>query len=232
MKKAAVIVFPGSNCDVDCQRSFETVTGIKPELIWHKETSLENYDFVILPGGFSFGDYLRTGSIARFSPVMAEISRLAKRGSRIIGICNGFQILTEAGLLPGALLRNRDLHFICKDIFLKVENNESIFTKIYEKGQVIQLPIAHADGNYRIDEEGYKRLVDRNGIVLRYCEPNGDVIEEKSPNGALGNIAGIVNEEGNVFGLMPHPERFAEEILGGIDGRGIFQSMFGEGSGK
>ena len=232
MMKAAVIVFPGSNCDIDVQRAFHTVTGIKPELVWHKETSLENFDFVILPGGFSFGDYLRTGSIARYSPVMSEVIRLAKRGSQIIGICNGFQILTEAGLLPGALLRNRDLHFICKDVFLKVENNNTVFSSEYKKDQVIQLPIAHADGNYRIDDEGYQKLVQRNGIVLRYCDEDGQVVEENSPNGARGNIAGIINEEGNVFGLMPHPERFAEEILGGICGRGIFESMLNGRSGK
>jgi len=230
--KAAVVVFPGSNCDIDCQRAFHEVTGIKPDLIWHKETSLDNYDFVILPGGFSFGDYLRTGSIARFSPVMAEVERLAKRGSQIIGICNGFQILTEAGLLPGALLRNKGLHFICKDIYLKVESNQTVFTSEYSKGQVIKLPIAHADGNYQISDEDYQRLVDREGILLRYSDANGNIIEEASPNGAKGNIAGIINEAGNVFGLMPHPERFAENILGGIDGRGIFQSMFNGRSGK
>jgi len=230
--KAAVVVFPGSNCDIDCQRAFHEVTGIKPDLIWHKETSLVNYDFVILPGGFSFGDYLRTGSIARFSPVMAEVERLAKRGSQIIGICNGFQILTEAGLLPGALLRNKGLHFICKDIYLKVESNQTVFTSEYSKGQVIKLPIAHADGNYQISDEDYQRLVDREGILLRYSDANGNIIEEASPNGAKGNIAGIINEAGNVFGLMPHPERLAENILGGIDGRGIFQSMFNGRSGK
>jgi len=230
--KAAVVVFPGSNCDIDCQRAFHEVTGIKPDLIWHKETSLDNYDFVILPGGFSFGDYLRTGSIARFSPVMAEVERLAKRGSQIIGICNGFQILTEAGLLPGALLRNKGLHFICKDIYLKVESNQTVFTSEYSKGQVIKLPIAHADGNYQISDEDYQRLVDREGILLRYSDANGNIIEEASPNGAKGNIAGIINEAGNVFGLMPHPERLAENILGGIDGRGIFQSMFNGRSGK
>ena len=230
--KAAVVVFPGSNCDIDCQRAFHEVTGIKPDLIWHKETSLDNYDFVILPGGFSFGDYLRTGSIARFSPVMAEVERLAKRGSQIIGICNGFQILTEAGLLPGALLRNKGLHFICKDIYLKVESNQTVFTSEYSKGQVIKLPIAHADGNYQISDEDYQRLVDREGILLRYSDANGNIIEGASPNGAKGNIAGIINEAGNVFGLMPHPERLAENILGGIDGRGIFQSMFNGRSGK
>jgi phosphoribosylformylglycinamidine synthase I len=230
--KAAVVVFPGSNCDIDCQRAFHEVTGIKPDLIWHKETSLDNYDFVILPGGFSFGDYLRTGSIARFSPVMAEVERLAKRGSQIIGICNGFQILTEAGLLPGALLRNKGLHFICKDIYLKVESNQTVFTSEYSKGQVIKLPIAHADGNYQISDDDYQRLIDREGILLRYSDANGNIIEEASPNGAKENIAGIINEAGNVFGLMPHPERLAEDILGGIDGRGIFQSMFNGRSGK
>lgn len=230
--KAAVIVFPGSNCDIDVQRAFNTVTGIKPTLVWHKETSLENYDFIILPGGFSFGDYLRTGSIARFSPVMSEVSRLAKKGSQVIGICNGFQILAEAGLLPGALLRNKGLHFMCKDVLLKVENNQTTFSSAYKKDQIIQLPIAHADGNYQIDDEGYKKLIDRNGVVLRYCEVDGTINENTAPNGAKGSIAGIVNEEGNVFGLMPHPERFSEQIIGGTDGRGIFESMFNGRSGK
>lgn len=229
--RAAVIVFPGSNCDLDCQRAFHTVTGIKPDLIWHKETSIDNYDFIFLPGGFSFGDYLRTGAIARFSPVMSEVVRLANQGSQIIGICNGFQILTEVGLLPGVLLRNQGLNFICKDVNLKVENNRTIFSKKYQENEVISLPIAHAEGNYFIDDEGYKKLVDRNGIVLRYCDSNGEINVATSPNGAIGNIAGIINEAGNVIGMMPHPERFSEALLGGTDGMKIFQSMVQERGG-
>lgn len=227
--KAAVIVFPGSNCDRDCQLAFEEVTGIKPDMIWHKETTLANYDVVILPGGFSFGDYLRTGAIAQFSPVMHEIRRLAKWGTKIIGICNGFQILTEAGLLPGALLRNRDLHFICRDTWLRVERNDTAFTSSYPDNTCIQLPIAHADGNFTIDSEGFRRLNDRGGIILRYCDMHGDTSPSHSPNGSCDNIAGIINETGNVFGLMPHPERAVSTLLGGKDGKGIFLSVINGG---
>ena len=223
--KAAVIVFPGSNCDKDCQRAFHAVTGILPDLVWHKETSLEGYDTVFLPGGFSYGDYLRTGAIARFSAIMPEVVKLAERGGLVVGICNGFQVLTEAGLLPGALLRNRDLHFICKDTYLKVENNQTTFTSEYAKDQIIRLPIAHGEGNYFIDDEGYKRLEAQGQVVLRYCDEKGSVSKEACPNGSLGNIAGIVNEKGNVFGLMPHPERLSEQILGGADGAKVFESM-------
>lgn len=225
--KAAIVVFPGSNCDHDCFRALKAVTGIEAHFIWHRESSIDNYDLVILPGGFSFGDYLRTGAIARFSSVMNEIVRLAKRGSRILGICNGFQILTEAGLLPGALLRNRDLLFLCRDIYMKVENAATDFTCAYEKGQVLRLPIAHGDGNYAIDDAGYRELENEGRIVFRYCSPDGEVTPPHAPNGARGNIAGIVNEKGNVLGLMPHPERLSEAVLGGEDGRGVFESILG-----
>jgi phosphoribosylformylglycinamidine synthase len=227
--KAAVIVFPGSNCDRDAQRAIATVgiapNGVTPKFVWHKESSIEDFDLIVLPGGFSFGDYLRTGAIARYSPVMNEVVRQAKRGARILGICNGFQILTEVGLLPGALLRNKGLLFLSKDVWLRVENNATDFTAVYAKGQVIRLPIAHGDGNYYIDDEGYKRLEGEARIVFRYCTPEGETPPGIAPNGAKGEIAGIVNETGNVLGMMPHPERLSEAILGGTDGRGMFESL-------
>lgn len=222
---AAVIVFPGSNCDQDCVRSWKAVTGGTAELVWHKESSIKNYDCVILPGGFSFGDYLRSGAIARYSPVMNEVLRLAARGSRVIGICNGFQILTEAHLLPGALLRNRGLSYICKDIFLRVENNQTDFTSLYASKAVLRIPIGHGDGNFTIAPAGLKKLQDENRIVFRYCDENGVVEEDSAPNGSLDSIAGVINEAGNVLGMMPHPERLGEKILGGDDGRYVFDSI-------
>ena len=223
--KCAVIVFPGSNCDRDCARAWEAVTGHKADFVWHKETTIPDYDLIIVPGGFSFGDYLRCGAIARYSPVMAEVERLAAKGKRVLGICNGFQILCEAHLLPGALLPNRDLLFICRDTYLKVENNQTDFTSSYDSGQVIRLPIAHGEGGFTISPGGLKKLQDQNQVILRYCDAQGEVREADSPNGSLDNIAGIINENGNVMGLMPHPERLAEEILGGTDGRAMFESI-------
>jgi phosphoribosylformylglycinamidine synthase len=222
--KAAVVVFPDSNGDRDAKRTIETL-GIDVRFVWHKESSIEDFDLIVLPGGFTFGDYLRTGAIARYSPVMGEVVRQAKGGTKVLGICNGFQILTEAGLLPGVLLRNRDLLFLGRDVWLRVENNATPFTNAYAKDQVIRLPIAHGDGNYFIDDEGYKKLEDEGRIVFRYCLPNGAAPNGVAPNGAKGDIAGIVNEAGNVLGLMPHPERLAEPILGGRDGRGVFESL-------
>ncbi|MDL2226941.1 phosphoribosylformylglycinamidine synthase subunit PurQ [Deltaproteobacteria bacterium OttesenSCG-928-M10] len=224
--KTAVIVFPGSNCDRDCARGWEAVTGHKADFVWHKDSAMPDYDVVILPGGFSFGDYLRCGAIARYSPVMNEVIRLAERGSRILGICNGFQILCEAGLLPGALLRNRDLLFLCKDSYLKVENNRTDFTGGYAAGQVIRFPIAHGEGGFTINGRGLKELQDNGRIVLRYCRPDGTVEPDSAPNGSLDNIAGIINGRGNVMGLMPHPERLAEPVLGGDDGRIMLESIF------
>jgi phosphoribosylformylglycinamidine synthase len=223
---AAVLVFPGSNCDRDCARAWEAVTGQAADFVWHKETSLPDYDLLILPGGFSFGDYLRCGAIARFSPVMAEVKRLADRGHYVLGICNGFQILTEAGLLPGALRRNRDLLFVCRDICLRVENARTDFTRGYPAGAIIRYPIAHGEGGFSIDPRGLKELQDKDRIVFRYAGPEGRVAAGGSPNGSLDEIAGIVNGRGNVLGLMPHPERLAEPILGGDDGRIMFQSIF------
>ncbi|MDR1048411.1 MAG: phosphoribosylformylglycinamidine synthase subunit PurQ [Synergistaceae bacterium] len=229
--KAAVVVFPDSNGDRDAKRALDTLGGgakFAARFVWHKETSIEDFDLIVLPGGFTFGDYLRTGAIARYSPVMKEVVRQAGRGTRILGICNGFQILTEAGLLPGALLRNRDLLFLGRDVWLKVENDATPFTNAYAKGQVIRLPIAHGDGNYFIDDEGYKKLEGEGRIVLRYCAPDGKTTDGRtfySPNGAKGDVAGIVSEKGNVLGLMPHPERLVDPILGGGDGRGVFDSL-------
>ena len=220
-----VIVFPGSNCDHDCQHVFQTVLGQSVQMIWHKETSLKGVDAVILPGGFSYGDYLRTGAIARFSPVMGAVKAFAKDGGAVIGICNGFQILLEAGLLPGAMLRNKSLHFICKDVHVRVENAATAFTEACEPGQVLKIPVAHADGNYYTDPVTLAAMQANAQVVLRYCTPEGKVTPEANPNGSLDNIAGIINSEGNVLGMMPHPERCAEDILGNKDGKLIFQSL-------
>jgi len=220
-----VIVFPGSNCDHDCVHVLGDVLGQKVREVWHKETSLDGLDAVILPGGFSYGDYLRTGAIARFSLVMGAVKRFAEVGGMVLGICNGFQILLEAGLLPGAMLRNRSLTFICKDVHVRVENAGTPFTGRCDSGQVLKFPIAHADGNYYTDPVTLAALQANAQIVLRYCTPEGKVTPEANPNGSLDNIAGIRNAEGNVLGLMPHPERCAEDVLGNDDGRLIFLSM-------
>ncbi len=220
-----VVVFPGSNCDHDCEHVFKNVLGQDVTMVWHKETSLTGLDGVILPGGFSYGDYLRTGAIARFSPVMGAVKKFADDGGLVLGICNGFQILLEAGLLPGAMLRNRSLHFICKDVCVKVENAATPFTGQYESGQVLKIPIAHADGNYYTDPVTLAGLQANAQVVFRYCTPEGKVTPEANPNGSLDNIAGIRNAAGNVLGMMPHPERCAEEALGNEDGRLIFLSM-------
>jgi phosphoribosylformylglycinamidine synthase len=220
-----VIVFPGSNCDHDCIHVISDVLGQKATPVWHKESSLSGLDAVILPGGFSYGDYLRTGAIARFSPVMQAVQQFAKEGGMVLGICNGFQILLEAGLLPGAMLRNRSLSFICKDIHAKVENAATPFTGLCTSGQVLKIPIAHAEGNYYADPVTLAALQANAQIVFRYCTPEGKVTPESNPNGSLDNIAGIRNAEGNVLGLMPHPERCAEDILGNHDGQVIFLSM-------
>jgi len=223
--KFGIIVFPGSNCDHDCYHAVKHVFGCEAEYVWHKETALAGFDCVILPGGFSYGDYLRTGAIARSSPVMASVVSFAKRGGPVIGICNGFQILAEAGLLPGVLMRNKALKFICSPAWLRVENNTTIFTSAYAAGQVINVPIAHADGNYYADAAQIKQLEDSGRIVLRYSTVDGQVTEDANPNGSLSNIAAIVNEAGNVMGAMPHPERACEAALGSTGGRGVFESL-------
>ena len=223
--KIGVVVFPGSNCDHDCQHVLKDVLGQYVEMIWHKETLLAGLDAIVLPGGFSYGDYLRTGAIARFSPVMGAVKQFADNGGLVLGICNGFQILLEAGLLPGAMLRNTSLNFICKDVYVRVENAATPFTSRCKPGQVLKIPIAHADGNYYTDEVTRSQIKANAQIVFRYCDAEGRVSEVANPNGSLDNIAGIRNAAGNVLGMMPHPERCSEDVLGGHDGRLIFESM-------
>jgi len=213
--KVAVLRFPGTNCEFDTQYAFEKL-GHSTELVWHEEEKLpKDIDLVVVPGGFSYGDYLRSGSIARFSPVMKAVGEYAKDGGKVLGICNGFQILTEAGLLPGALKRNNNLHFISKHQTLRVENTDNAFLNKCSKGEVLNIPIAHADGNYYIDDEGLKELEENNQVLLRYCDSKGNNVVV---NGSVTSIAGVCNKEKNVFGLMPHPERALEDILGSVDG--------------
>jgi phosphoribosylformylglycinamidine synthase len=223
--RAAVIVFPGSNCDRDVALALRQVSGRQPLMIWHRETSLPSLDLIVIPGGFSYGDYLRCGAIAAHSPVMRAVRERAASGVPILGICNGFQVLTEAGLLPGALLRNAGLRFVCKDIFLRVETAETPFTRGYREGQVIRLPIAHNEGNYFADAETYARLEGEGRVALRYCSADGTVDEASNPNGSLAGIAGILDERGRVLGMMPHPERLADPQLGGSDGRAMFEDL-------
>lgn len=223
--KFGVIQFPGSNCDYDCFYALNDVFKVEVEYIWHKQTDIKGYDGIFLPGGFTYGDYLRVGAIARFSPVMSAVIDYAAAGGLVLGICNGFQILTEAGLLPGALMKNNSLHFICKYTYLKVENNQTPYTNSCKAGQVLKVPIAHGDGNYYIDEHGLSLLIKNNQIVLRYCEEDGEVTLKVNPNGAVDNIAAICNKEGNVLGMMPHPERCVEDCLGSSDGKYIFNSI-------
>ncbi len=223
--KAAVIVFPGSNCDSDCWHVLNDVMETKVEYVWHKESSLPNIDLVVLPGGFSYGDYLRTGAIARFSPIMKAVVQHAKSGKPVIGICNGFQILLEKELLPGVMLRNRSLKFVCKHVYLKTENNKTTFTNRLAKDEVLQIPIAHGEGNYFCDEKTLEELETENRIVFRYASERGELGDRFNPNGSLGHIAGIVNKEGNVLGMMPHPERASEEVLNSDDGRKIWESI-------
>jgi len=224
-KKIGVIVFPGSNCDEDCIWVLRDVLGQEAVPVWHKERKLDHLDGLILPGGFSYGDYLRTGAIARFSPVMAKVEAFARKGKPVLGICNGFQILLEAGLLPGAMLRNRSLRFECRFVHLRVETNRSPFVGQLKRGEVLRMPIAHQEGNYYADRETLARLNGENRVVLRYVDQEGEATEEANPNGSCENIAGISNGAGNVFGLMPHPERSSEGELGSEDGRKIFQSL-------
>ena len=223
---AAVIVFPGSNCDTDCFHSLKDVAGVPVQFVWHKETTLPKVDLVVLPGGFSYGDYLRTGAVARFSPAMEAVKKHAAEGRAVLGICNGFQILLEAGLLPGAMLRNTSLSFICKYVYLKTENNKTIFTRAMKAGEVLHVPIAHGEGNYFCDDETLKKLQGEGRIVFRYASETGSVTTEFNPNGSRDNIAGIMNEKGNVLGMMPHPERASESILSSDDGRKIWESYF------
>lgn len=226
--KFGVVVFPGSNCDHDCYHVLKNVLGKDTEFVWHKDSNVSKYDCIVLPGGFSYGDYLRTGAIARFSPVMEAVKKHADSGKLVIGICNGFQILLEAGLLPGAMLRNESLKFVCKFVNVRVENVDTPFTRKIQKGRVLSIPVAHGEGNYFADDATLADL-NRNGQVLvRYCDEKGATHASANPNGSRENIAGICNKNRNVFGLMPHPERASEKELGSSDGIAIFKSILGE----
>lgn len=222
--KSAVIVFPGSNCDRDAKVVLDA-TGLSPVMVWHGDSSLPKVDVVVLPGGFSYGDYLRSGAMAAHSPIMREVKAHASKGGKVIGICNGFQVLTESGLLPGILLRNQKLKFVCREVLLRVETTNTPFTRKYTKGQVVNIPVAHHDGNYFADHATLRDLQDHDQIVFRYCDAKGDTTTDANPNGSLLNIAGICNKERNVLGMMPHPERHAESLLGGIDGKAVFESL-------
>ncbi len=224
MTNFGVLVFPGSNCDRDIAYVTRDLLGQPTRFIWHQETDLGDVDVVIVPGGFSYGDYLRCGAIARFSPIMQAVLDHAAQGKSVLGVCNGFQILTEVGLLPGALTRNRDLHFICDRTPLKLENHRSPWTNTYNQ-PVITLPIAHGEGRYHADPDTLKDLEDHDQILFRYCDPDGIIDESHNPNGSIGNIAGITNRQGNVLGMMPHPERAADAMLGSVDGLGLFQGL-------
>jgi phosphoribosylformylglycinamidine synthase len=223
--KFGIVTFPGSNCDDDTYHALAGVAGADAIRLWHKDHDLQGADVVVLPGGFSYGDYLRAGAIARFSPIMREVVEHARRGAPVVGICNGFQILCEAQLLPGALLRNASLTFASEWVTLRVENAETLFTNQYRPGQLLRLPIAHGDGRFTIDSDGLSRLEDGRQIVFRYVDRAGAANPESNPNGAQDHIAGLVNEQGNVMGLMPHPERAVEAVLGSTDGLGIFESI-------
>ena len=223
--KFAVVVFPGSNCDHDTYYAVKDVLGQNAECIWHKETSLKGADVVVLPGGFAHGDYLRTGAIARFSPIMPAVIDFARNGGPVIGICNGFQVLLEAGLLPGAMLRNRDLKFHCEQVYVRVDQTDTPFTADTRKGQILKMPVAHGEGNYFADADVIRDLEASRRVVFRYCDERGETTESANPNGAVNNIAGICNESRNVVGLMPHPERACETSLGSDDGRVVLESV-------
>lgn len=223
--KFGVVVFPGSNCDEDMVYVLEKIMNQKVERLWHKEKDLKKCDFIILPGGFSYGDYLRSGAIARFSPIMDKVISHAENGGFLMGVCNGFQILTEAHLVPGALLHNSERKFICKNVYIKPENNESLITSGLNKNKAYKIPIAHGEGNYFCDAATLKDLTANNQILFRYCDAEGKATPESNPNGSLENIAGVCNAKKNVFGMMPHPERAADLQLGNTDGKAIFESI-------
>ena len=225
MKKVGVLVFPGSNCDYDAYYGIKKVLKQNAEFIWHKDKKLRYYDAIVIPGGFSYGDYLRAGAIAHYSPIMESVVEYAKNGNPVIGICNGFQILVESDLLPGALIPNDHLKFRCDDVPLKVINNDTQFTSKFDQDQVITLPIAHQSGNYYAEDKVLRELEENNQIVFKYCDEEGHITEEANPNGSIKNIAGIINKEGNILGMMPHPERAMEAILESTDGVGIFESL-------
>lgn len=225
-KKIGVIVFPGSNCDHDAYHAMKHVMNAETTFLWHKDSDLSDIDLLIVPGGFSYGDYLRSGAIARFSPIMNSVVDYANQGKPVLGICNGFQILLESGLLPGAMLHNEKLRFVCKDVNIRVESTRSIFTSSMEKGQVINIPVSHGEGNYFIDDEGLSELEENDQIAFRYCDENGNLTKESNFNGSVSAIAGITNKQGNVLGMMPHPERAMEKVLGSDDGKLFFDSVF------
>ncbi len=222
--KFGVVVFPGSNCDHDAYYAVKKIMGYDAEFLWHKETDIKNPDVIILPGGFSYGDYLRTGSIARFSPIMEKVIEFAENGGIVLGICNGFQILLEAGLLPGVMLQNDSLKFVCKDVHLKIENKNTLFTKGINR-EVLKIPVAHGDGNYFADDKTLSDLEQNNRIVFKYSSSDGNVLEENNPNGSKMNIAGIINDQGNVLGMMPHPERSCDPLIGKTDGALILRAL-------
>jgi len=225
MFKFGIVVFPGSNCDHDCYHAIKHVFRQDCEFLWHHETEIDGFDCIVLPGGFSYGDYLRTGAIASLSPIMTSVKKFADEGNPVLGICNGFQVLVEAGLLPGALIRNSSLKFACKWVHLRIENTNSIFTGKMNKGDILRFPVAHGEGNYFCTQQELAALNKNSQIVFRYCSENGEPTEESNPNGSIENIAGITNKDGNVLGMMPHPERCVEEILHGTQGRIIFESI-------
>lgn len=223
--KVGVVVFPGSNCDHDAYYAFKKILDCDTKFLWHKDTSLQNSDLIILPGGFSYGDYLRTGAIARFSPIMDPVINFAEKGGFVVGICNGFQILLESGLLPGVMLKNKSLQFVCKDVYLSLVNRDTVFTKDINPDKVLKIPVAHGEGNYFADEDTLKLLEESNQIVFRYTSPDKKENERYNPNGSVRNIAGIINKQGNILGMMPHPERSCDPVLGKTDGKLIFRSI-------
>ncbi|WP_020404205.1 phosphoribosylformylglycinamidine synthase subunit PurQ [Gracilimonas tropica] len=225
MATFGVLVFPGSNCDHDAYHALKHVMNSDVKFLWHKDTDLSGIDFLIVPGGFSYGDYLRSGAIARFSPVMQEVVKFAEKGGPVMGICNGFQILLEAGLIPGAMMHNEKLKFVCKNVYIRTESTDSIFTSGLEKGQVLDIPVSHGEGNYFIEEDGLKSLQDNDQILFRYCDAQGELTKEANFNGSVDHIAGICNKGRNVLGMMPHPERAMEKLLGSEDGKPIFESI-------
>jgi phosphoribosylformylglycinamidine synthase subunit PurQ / glutaminase len=223
--KFGVIVFPGSNCDRDISTVTQGLLAAPTRMVWHQETDISDLDVVVIPGGFSYGDYLRCGAIAQFSPIMNSIIEHARQGKYVWGVCNGFQILTEVGLLPGALIRNRGLHFICDRVPVKIERHDLIWTEAYQGQEVITLPISHGEGCYYADDDTLKALEDNHQVLFRYCSPTGEVNIEYNPNGSLNNIAGIINQQGNVLGMMPHPERAADRAIGSTDGLAMFKGL-------
>jgi len=227
-KKIGVIVFPGSNCDHDAYHAMKHVMNVETTFLWHKDRDLSDIDLLIVPGGFSYGDYLRSGAIARFSPIMNAVQEYVKKGNPVLGICNGFQILLEANLLPGAMLHNEKLRFVCKNVYIRTENNASVFTKGLAVGSVLNVPVSHGEGNYFIEEDGLKELQDHDQIAFRYCDEKGQITAESNFNGSVDSIAGITNRDGNVLGMMPHPERAMESLLGSEDGITFFESLINQ----